>query len=136
MKEFNIELNGIEPTFIPLEFHQLEKIHIHGASSIPFEGKWIEFIGKQQNLRILIIYALLDLHHLALIIETIPEWEVIKIYWNRDYGYNEIAELMAAKTKLKKVVLFLVREGVCNEIKRITESQWQYEEKEHRSGYI
>lgn len=94
------------------------------------KNRWIEFVGKQKKLKILTINELLDSQQweqLSSIIEKLTELEVLGIYWNRDDGYDEIARIIATNTKLKKIVFFEIKNRMCEELKRITNSQWQYE---------
>lgn len=133
VKEFCVELNAGEPGFIPFEFYVLEKLHLYGYYKHTMKNRWIEFVGKQKKLKILIINELLDSQQweqLSSIIEKLTELEIMEIYWNRDDGYDEIARIIATSTKLKKIVFFEIKNRMCDELKRITNSQWQYEREE------
>lgn len=97
----------------------------------------MEFLEKQLKLKIMIVDTRLNLEHLrqlTLIIEKMPKLEVIKINWRWENGCNEIARIMATRTKLKKVVLFELTNDMFNELRRITDSQWQFGERLFRSA--
>lgn len=96
---------------------------------------WIEFVEKQQKLKILIIDDILNLEllqQLTLVTGKLSELEEMAIYWEKDFGHNEIAGLMASGRKLRKVVLFSLTERMCNELRTLTDSQWQYEGRTRR----
>lgn len=131
-----ITLGQVGPTFIPLKFNQLEEIE-YDSGFEPITKEWIEFVGKQEKLKILIINALLTLERfqqLKLLIEKIPELEVIKINLSWIHDYNEIAPIMVAESKLKKVIFYFIARKTCNELIKITDSQWQFEGKVDASG--
>lgn len=131
VKRFHITLGERVRAFIPLKFDQLEEIEYDSVYE-PITKEWIEFVGKQQKLKILIINALLNLQcfqQLKLLIEKTPELEVIKINLSWIANINEIAPIMVAKSKLKKVILYNIAEERCNKLKEITDYQWQFEGK-------
>lgn len=61
------------------------------------------------------------------IIEKTSELREIRTQWDRQDGTNGIAEVMARKTKLKKVIFYFLKVESYNILKNIIDPEWHYE---------
>lgn len=116
------------PTFIPLEFDQLEEMMLCRRSG--GTKQWIEFIGQQQQLKTLIIpYPGLNSQQWMSIIGNATKLEVIKTIYEPNREENGIEQVMTAQTNLTKVILSDMTSRKINMLRMrdVIDSEWQIE---------
>lgn len=113
---------------IPLELDQLEEL-ILGAS-VPMSGKWMEFVIKQRQLKMLSLLGREDrINYLdwMLIIRNVPQLEMIRTRCSIQRNSNEIVQLMTTQTNIKKIVLFDMTEEKYDILMDIIDHEWEVE---------